>query len=147
MIILIAMWEWFGEGGQEEGGKLVRNFISTGQTRDAAIHWGGASGEKFVNVTYILKGELARHPRLIWPRICILRMFALPEVGLHDCPNHFFDCLCFTHPEAQINRNGFPTETVQVDVLFNRLQNLPQVIYSHPGGYLLLFETNFLKDC
>ena len=74
-------------------------------------------------------------------------MFALPEVGLHDCPNHFFDCLCFTHPEAQINRNGFPTETVQVDVLFNRLQNLPQVIYSHPGGYLQLFETNFLKDC
>ena len=87
-----------------------------------------------------------RRPLLMPSPIYILRMLTLPEVGLHDCPNHFFDCLCFTHPETQINCNGFPTETVQVDMLFNRLQNLPQVIYSHPGGYLL-FETNFSKDC
>ena len=93
--------------------------------------------------------ELETKPRcpLLMPSpIYILRMFTLPEVGLHDCPNHFFDCLCFTYPETQINCNGFPTETVQVYVLFHRLQNLPQVIYSHPGGYLLL-ETNFSKDC
>lgn len=96
MIILIAMWKWFGEGGQEEGGKLVRNFISTGQTRDAAIHWGSASGEKFVNVTYILKGELARHPRLIWSRTvfweCLLYLrwgfTTVPTIFLTVCASH-----------------------------------------------------------
>ena len=88
-----------------------------------------------------------RHPLLMQSSIYILSTFTLPEVGLHDCPNHFFDCLCFTYPETQINRNGFPTKTVQVDVLFNRLQNLPQVIHSHPGDYLLLFEAHFSKDC
>lgn len=86
---------------------------------------------------------------LIQSYIYILRTFTLPEVGLQDCSNHFFDCLCFTYPETQINCNGFPTKIMQVDVLFNRLQNLPQVIHSHSGDYLLLFETHFkrlLKD-
>lgn len=77
--------------------------------------------------------------------IYVLRMFTVPEVGLHDCSNHFFDRLCFTYPETQINCNGFPTEIMQVEVLLNRLQNLPQVIHAHSGDYLLLFETYFIR--
>lgn len=69
----------------------------------------------------------------------------LPEVGLRDNSHHFFDCLCFAYPEAQIDCNGFPTKTTQVDVLFNRLQNLPQVTHSHSGYYRLLLETHFSK--
>lgn len=71
--------------------------------------------------------------------------YYIPEVGLHDCSNHFFDCLCFTYPETQINCNGFPTKMMQVDVLLNRLQNLPQVVHSHSGDYLMLLETHFIR--
>lgn len=90
---------------REEGGKLVKNFISTGQTRDVAIHWGGASGEKFVNVTYILKGELARqmkwkqnqdihglsdHVSIFWECLLYLRwgFMTVPIIFLTVCASH-----------------------------------------------------------
>lgn len=70
------------------------------------------------------------------------RPFTIPEVGLHDSSHHFLHCLCLAHPETQVNGNGFPTEVLQVDMLLYRLQNLPQVIHSHPGDYLLLSEAH-----
>lgn len=56
---------YVGNGLEEEEAKIrgreaSENLISTGHIRDVAIHWGSASGEKFVNATYILEGELAR---------------------------------------------------------------------------------------
>lgn len=90
-------------------------------------------------------GNKTKTSLLMHSYIYIPRTFTIPEVGLHDCSNHFFDCLCFTYPETQINSNRFPTKIMQVDVLLNRLQNLPQVIHSHSGYYLLLFETHFQK--
>lgn len=54
-----------GNGLEEEeakrrGREASENFISTGHIRDVVIHGGSASGEMFVNATYVLEGELAR---------------------------------------------------------------------------------------
>lgn len=53
---------YVGNGLEEEEAKIrgreaSENLISTGHIRDVAIHWGSASGAKFVNATYILKGD------------------------------------------------------------------------------------------
>lgn len=86
-----------------------------------------------------------RHQLLMQSHIYTLRTFTIPEMGLHDRSNHFFDWLCFTYPETQVNCNGFPNKTMQVDGMLNRLQNLPQVIHSHSGYFLLLSATHFQK--
>lgn len=97
---------------------------------------------------YTTRNEVETKPRhrlLMQSHIYILRTFTIPEMGLHDRSNHFFDRLCFTYPETQVNCNGFPSKTMQVDGMLNRLQNLPQVIHSHSGCYLLLLVPHFQK--